>query len=71
MGLLSRISYLKIKFLATRIEVRNTFYALELCSDKYVEERDKEDFVHILELMRNLNVKDKKKIDKYVEKHRN
>lgn len=69
MNLLSKVSYYKINLLATRVEIRSTLNVLGLCSNKRADKKNKEDFYKVVELMKNLNKKDKKKINRYIAKH--
>lgn len=69
MNLLSKVSYYKIHFLATRVEIRSTLNVLGLYPDRKAEKKNKEDVFKVLELSKNLNVKDMNKIDTYAKKH--
>lgn len=69
MNLLSKISYYKIQFLSTRIEIRSTLNVLGLCSDDRAERKNKEDVFKVMELTQNLNGKDVMKLIKYSKKH--
>lgn len=69
MNLLSRVSYLKIQLLSTRVEIRSTMNVLGLCSDKRAEEKNRKDVFKVIELVDNLNMKDKRRLIKYAKKH--
>lgn len=68
MKMLSKVSYLKIHLLSTRVEVRSTLNVLGLCSDERAERKNREDFVNVMMLTTNLNLKDKKKLENYAKK---
>lgn len=65
MNILSRISYLKLHMISTRIELRSTLNVLGIVSDKKAEEKNKEDVFKVIDLSRNLNKKDRKRLNKY------
>lgn len=69
MGLLSRVSYLKIQWLSTKIEIRCCLNVIGLCSNKRTERKNREDFIMIVMLYANLNDEDEKKLEKYLERH--
>ena len=65
MNILSRISYLKLHMISTRIELRSTLNVLGIVSDQKAEEKNKEDVFKVIDLSRNLNKKDRKRLSKY------
>ena len=65
MNILSRISYLKLHIISTRIELRSTLNVLGIVSDQKAEEKNKEDVFKVIDLSRNLNKKDRKRLSKY------
>ena len=65
MNILSRISYLKLHMISTRIELRSTLNILGIVSDQKAEEKNKEDVFKVIDLSRNLNKKDRKRLNKY------
>ena len=65
MNILSRISYLKLHMISTRIELRSTLNVLGIVSDQKAEEKNKEDVFKVINLSRNLNKKDRKRLSKY------
>ena len=71
MNILSRISYLKLHMISTRIELRSTLNVLGIVSDKKAEEKNKEDVFKVIDLSRNLNKKDRKRLNKYAYGARN
>lgn len=71
MSILSRISYLKLHMISTRIELRSTLNVLGIVSDQKAEEKNKEDVFKVIDLSRNLNKKDRKRLNKYAYKARN
>lgn len=71
MNILSRISYLKLHMISTRIELRSTLNVLGIVSDQKAEEKNKEDVFKVIDLSRNLNKKDQKRLSKYAYKARN
>lgn len=71
MNILSRISYLKLHMISTRIELRSTLNVLGIISDQKTEEKNKKDVFKVIDLSRNLNKKDQKRLSKYAYKARN
>ena len=71
MNILSRISYWKLHMISTRIELRSTLNVLGIVSDQKAEEKNKEDVFKVIDLSRNLNKKDRKRLNKYAYKARN
>ena len=71
MNILSRISYLKLHMISTRIELRSTLNVLGIVSDQKAEKKNKEDVFKVIDLSRNLNKKDRKRLNKYAYKARN
>ena len=71
MSILSKVSYLKLHMISTRIELRSTLNVLGIVSDKKAEEKNKEDVFKVIDLSRNLNKKDQKRLSKYAYKARN
>ena len=65
MNILSRISYLKLHMISTRIELRSTLNVLGIVSDQKAEEKNKEDVFKVIDLSRNLNKKDRRRLSKY------
>ena len=65
MNILSRISYWKLHMISTRIELRSTLNVLGIVSDQKAEEKNKEDVFKVIDLSRNLNKKDRKRLSKY------
>ena len=65
MNILSRISYLKLHMISTRIELRSTLNVLGIVSDQKAEKKNKEDVFKVIDLSRNLNKKDRKRLRKY------
>lgn len=68
MNILSRISYLKICTISTRIELRSTLNVLGIISDQKAEEKNKKDVFKVMDLVGNLNNKDITKLIKYSHK---
>ena len=50
---------------STRIELRSTLNVLGIVSDQKAEEKNKEDVFKVIDLSRNLNKKDRKRLSKY------
>ena len=71
MNILSRISYLKLHMISTRIELRSTLNVLGIVSDQKAEKKNKEDVFKVIDLSRNLNKKDRKRLRKYAYGARN
>ena len=71
MNILSRISYLKLHMISTRIELRSTLNVLGIVSDKKAEDKNKEDVFKAIDLSRNLNKKDRRRLNKYAYKAKN
>lgn len=71
MNILSRISYLKLHMISTRIELRSTLNVLGIISDQKTEEKNKKDVFKVIDLSRNLNKKDQKRLSKCAYKARN
>ena len=65
MNILSRISYWKLHMISTRIELRSTLNVLGIVSDQKAEKKNKEDVFKVIDLSRNLNKKDRKRLSKY------
>ena len=65
MNILSRISYWKLYMISTRIELRSTLNVLGIVSDQKAEEKNKEDVFKVIDLSRNLNKKDRRRLRKY------
>ena len=65
MNILSRISYLKLYMISTRIELRSTLNVLGIVSDQKAEKKNKEDVFKVIDLSRNLNKKDRRRLSKY------
>lgn len=71
MNILSRISYLKLHMISTKIELRSTLNVLGIVSDKKAEDKNKEDVFKVIDLSRNLNKKDRRRLNKYAYKAKN
>lgn len=71
MNILSKVSYWKLHMISTRIELRSTLNVLGIVSDQKAEEKNKEDVFKVIDLSRNLNKKDQKRLSKYVNRARN
>ena len=71
MNILSRISYLKLHMISTRIELRSTLNVLGIVSDQKAEEKNKEDVFKVIDLSRNLNKKDRRRSSKYTYRAKN
>lgn len=69
MNLLSKVSYWKIQWLGTKIEIRSTLNTLGLCNNYIAEKKNKMEFFEICRLTKNLNSKERKRMYKYVRKH--
>lgn len=65
MSILSKVSYWKMDMISTRIELRSTLNVLGIVSDQKAEEKNKEDVFKVIDLSRNLNKKDRKRLSKY------
>ena len=65
MSILSKVSYWKMHMISTRIELRSTLNILGIISDQKAEEKNKEDVFKVIDLSRNLNKKDQKRLSKY------
>ena len=65
MGILSKVSYWKLHMISTRIELRSTLNVLGIVSDQKAEKKNKEDVFKVIDLSRNLNKKDRKRLSKY------
>ena len=65
MSILSKISYLKLHMISTRIELRSTLNILGIVSDQKAEEKNKEDVFKVIDLLRNLNKRDRKRVIRY------
>ena len=68
MNILSMVSYLKLHMISTRIELRSTLNVLGIVSDQKAEEKNKEDVFKVIDLLRNLNKKDRRRLSKYAYK---
>ena len=68
MNILSRVSYLKLHMISTRIELRSTLNVLGIVSDQKAEKKNKEDVFKVIDLLRNLNKKDRRRLSKYAYK---
>lgn len=64
MNILSKVSYWKLHMISTRIELRSTLNVLGIIGNK-------KDVFKVIDLSRNLNKKDRKRLDKYVHGARN
>ena len=71
MGILSKVSYWKLHMISTRIELRSTLNVLGIVSDQKAEKKNKEDVFKVINLSRNLNKKDRKRLRKYAYGARN
>ena len=71
MNILSRISYLKLHMISTRIELRSTLNVLGIVSDQKAEKKNKEDVFKVIDLSRNLNKKDRRRLRKYAYRAKN
>lgn len=71
MNILSKVSYWKLHMISTRIELRSTLNVLGILSDQKTEKKNKKDVFKVIDLSRNLNKKDRKRLDKYVHGARN
>lgn len=71
MSILSKISYLKLHMISTRIELRSTLNVLGIVSDQKAEEKNKEDVFKVIDLLRNLNKRDRKRVIRYAYKAMN
>lgn len=69
MNLLSRVSYWKIKYLATKIEIRSTLNVLGLCSNKKAATKNAKEFFEVVRLIKNLNPMEQEKLSDYCKKH--
>ena len=65
MSILSKVSYWKMYMISTRIELRSTLNILGIVSDQKAEKKNKEDVFKVIDLSRNLNKKDRKRLSKY------
>lgn len=65
MSILSKISYWKLHMISTRIELRSALNVLGIVSDQKAEEKNKEDVFKVIDLSRNLNKKDQKRLSRY------
>ena len=65
MSILSKVSYWKMQMISTRIELRSTLNVLGIVSDQKAEKKNKEDVFKVIDLSRNLNKKDQKRLSKY------
>ena len=65
MSILSKLSYWKMQMISTRIELRSTLNVLGIISDQKAEKKNKEDVFKVIDLSRNLNKKDRKRLNKY------
>ena len=65
MRILSKVSYWKMHMILTRIKLRSTLNILGIVSDQKAEEKNKEDVFKVIDLSRNLNKKDRKRLSKY------
>lgn len=65
MSILSKVSYWKMHMISTRIELRSTLNVLGIVSDQKAEKKNKEDVFKVINLSRNLNKKDLKRLSKY------
>ena len=65
MSILSKVSYWKMHMILTRIKFRSTLNVLGIVSDQKAEEKNKEDVFKVIDLSRNLNKKDRKRLSKY------
>lgn len=65
MSILSKISYLKIHMISTRVELRSTLNVLGIISDQKTEEKNKEDVFKVINLSKNLNKKDRIRLSNY------
>ena len=64
MSILSKVSYWKLHMISTRIELRSTLNVLGIVSDQKAEKKNKDVF-KVIDLSRNLNKKDQKRLSKY------
>ena len=71
MGILSKVSYWKLHMISTRIELRSALNVLGIVSDQKAEKKNKEDVFKVINLSRNLNKKDRKRLRKYAYGARN
>lgn len=71
MNILSKVSYWKLHMISTRIELRSVLNVLGIISNQKAEEKNKEDVFKVIDLSRNLNKKDRKRLSKYVHRARN
>ena len=71
MNILSRISYWKLHMISTRIELRSTLNVLGIVSDQKADEKNKEDVFKVIDLSRNLNKKDRRRLSKYAYRAKN
>ena len=65
MSILSKVSYWKMHMILTRIKLRSTLNVLGIVSDQKAEKKNKEDVFKVIDLSRNLNKKDRKRLSKY------
>lgn len=65
MNILSKVSYWKLHMISTRIELRSTLNVLGVVSDQKAEEKNKEDVFKVIDLLRNLNKRDRKRVIRY------
>lgn len=68
MNVLSKISYMKIHLIGTRVELRSVLNVLGLISDQKAEENNREDVFKVIDLTNNLNNKDRVRLNKYSSK---
>lgn len=71
MSILSKISYWKLHMISTRIELRSTLNVLGVVSDQKAEEKNKEDVFKVIDLLRNLNKRDRKRVIRYAYRAKN
>lgn len=71
MNILSKVSYWKLHMISTRIELRSTLNVLGIVSDQKAEEKNKEDVFKVIDLLRNLNKRDRKRVIRYAYRAKN
>lgn len=64
MNILSRVSYVKMHLISTRIELRSTLNILGLVNDEKAEQENKKDLFEVIDLIKNLDAKDRKRLKK-------
>ena len=66
MNILSKVSYWKIHWIGTMVELRSALNVLGLNDSRTVESKNRADVFKAATLFKNLNEKDRKRIDRYI-----